>query len=66
MEQYTKAAKWAIHFLRKAPLVGEETQAMELAQAFLQAIVTGELTVVSGRSPAQLSEVGTGAHDPDS
>ncbi len=63
MEQYTKAAKWAIHFINKAPLVGEEGPALQLAQSFLSAIATGELVVgVNPNVPLKLAEISDGGN----
>ena len=69
-EQYVKAAKWSIHFINKAPLVGEEGAALNLAQSFLHAIASGELLVSQNPKTAllklaEIAEYGA-ADDPDS
>lgn len=65
-DNHIKAAKAAIHFINKAPLVGEEGPALFLAQSFLRAIAAGELLVLQqNEKRGTVSAIDGGDSDPN-
>lgn len=51
-----RAAEWALEFLRRAPITGDDIERYQLTRSFLNAIATGELTVASPAPGAPVME----------